>query len=233
MKILLKAQSEFQNIQLVINTLFSVKKERIENNVPYVSQFAHPEYSEKILKDGAEKTSDPSWKETGAESPDEYAKWVTTICGMACTAMALQYFKNQNVGIVALAKDALNHGVYEEHDSELSNMLYREYVDWIKNYGLRAKIYTRLSISGIQKILSDGGLVIVSVNPNIRGYQTAKVGQKGGHLVLVTGYDKTQKTIAIHNPSGFVSEDTQENHTLPTKDFVRFYAGRGIALSPQ
>ncbi|MFT7184589.1 MAG: hypothetical protein ACI9QC_000934, partial [Oceanicoccus sp.] len=168
--------------------------------------------------------------DTGALSPEEYAKWVLTTCGMACTSMTLQHFKSRKEGIVTLAKDALKHDVYREGASEISGMKYKEFTDWIEQYGLRAQIYTRANVRGLQKLLSDGKLVIVSVNPNIRGYETASLTQKGGHLVLVTGYDKMANTITLHNPSGFVSYDTQEDHTMPVHEFLKYYANRGVSV---
>ena len=102
---------------------------------------------------------------------------------------------------------------------------------WKKRYGVQGKIYTRLGVRGLQKLLSDGNVVIVSVNPNIREYETTSNEQRGGHLVLVTGYDKKENTLTLHNPSGFASQNTQENHTVPISKFLKYYAGRGIALS--
>jgi uncharacterized protein YvpB len=144
--------------------------------------------------------------------------------------MALQYLKNKNVGIVVLAKDAKVHGVYKKQGGELSDMRYKEFVNWIKGYGIQAKVYTRLSLRGLQKLLSDGNLVIVSVNPNIRGYETADVTKRGGHLVLVTGYDKKKNILALHNPSGFVSQKTHKNHIVSASEFNKYFAGRGIAV---
>ena len=231
MKLLIKIWSEIKNVQLVISALFSKQRDCIENIVPYVSQFAHPEYAEKILKDGVDKTSDPNWKETGAQSPEEYAEWVLTMCGMACTSMALQHLKNRKDGIVSLAKDAKNHGVYIESNGALSGMNYQEFADWVKGYGIQAKIYTRLGVHGLRKLLSDGDIIIVSVNPNIREYKTASDTQRGGHLILVNGYNKKDNTLTLHNPSGFVSQNTQENHVVPVSKFLKYYAGRGISLS--
>jgi len=112
-------------------------------------------------------------------------------------------------------------------------MRYAEFAKWIRNYGLRADIYSKLSIKGIQYALSQNKLVIISVNPNIRGYDTAPKMQKGGHLVLVVGYDRELGTITINNPSGFLSTDTQINHSLLIEEFKNYYAGRGIVLTPQ
>lgn len=231
MKLINKLQSEFDNIHLGISALFSIQKNQVENDVPYVNQFANPNYAEKILKEGVDKASDPNWKDTGATSPEECAKWVLTTCGMACTSMALQYFKKRTEGIITLARDAKTHGVYKEHNHELSSMHYKEFVDWVKSYGTQAKVYTRLSIRGLQKLLSAGDIVIVSVNPNIREYETVSDKQRGGHLVLVTGYNKTKNYVTIHNPSGFASQNTQQNHIVTVPKFLKYYARRGITLS--
>lgn len=231
MKIIRKTQSEFRNLRLQLLSLLSSTKLQIENNVPYISQFASPEYSEKVLRDNVNTATDPKWQNTGAESPEEYTKWVLTICGMACTSMALKYFNNDNTGIVSLAKDAMKHNVYKEQSDDISDMHYREYADWITKYRLRAEVYSKLTIRGIKYLLSNGNLVIVSVNPNIREYTIAPITQKGGHLVLVTGYNNTNNTVTIHNPSGFSSLNTQQNHTIQISKFLQFYAGRGIAIS--
>lgn len=233
MKLLDKIKTEIQNLRLMALSLFSSTKDKVEIDVPYVSQFAHPEYAERILKDGVEKTTDPNWKSTGAETAEEYADWVLTMCGMACTSMALKHFNGRDDGIVSLAKDAMRHRVYKQEGDELSSMHYKEFVEWLRDYGLRAEIYTRLGIHGLQKLLSDGKLIIVSVNPNIREDQADSTTQRGGHLVLVTGYDKQVNTLTLHNPSGFVSQNTQENHRVLVSKFLKYYAGRGIALASE
>jgi len=231
MKVFRKMQSELGNIKLQILALFSSVKPQVENGVSYVGQFASPEFAEKILREGVDKTTDPEWENTGAKLSEEYAKWVLIICGMACTSMALKHFKDKNVGTITLAKDALKHDVYRQEGDDISGMQYREYAKWVRGYGLDARVYSRLTMRGIEYLLSRGRLVIVSVNPNIREYETVSTTQKGGHLVLVTGYNKKNKTVTIHNPSGFTSSNTQQNHTISVLKFFQFYAGRGIAIN--
>ncbi len=230
MRIVKKLAQEWQNLFLEIIASVAPKKIRVENDVPYVSQFATPQFSEEILKNKVPKTEDPGWKDIGASSPEEYAAWVTTQCGMACTAMALKHLKGESPKLLELSREALSAGVYASEGEVITDMRYREFRDWVSSHGLQAMVYSRLSISGVQYLLSEGNLVMVSVNPNIRGYETAPKTQKGGHLVLVTGYDKERKTITLNNPSGFVSTNTQEKHTIPLSEFRSFYAGRGIAL---
>lgn len=233
MRLLLKLKNELSNLLLRLKALFHKPSIAVVHNVDFISQFANPNWAEKVLKDGWPKTSDPDWTLSGATALQEYEKWVTTICGMACTAMALKYFYNQNHQTITLASDALQKKVYREAKHELSDMHYNEYVTWIAGYHMSATSYSRLSLSGIRHILSKGGLAIVSVSPNIRGYQTAPLTQYGGHLILVTGYSDASGTITIQNPSGFVSQNTHHNHTLSYKNFSLFFAGRGIAVFKQ
>ncbi len=222
---------EFKNAIYELVAQFSRIPNRMNYDVSYVCQFAKPEHAELSLKKELDPLNDPHWAETGASSPKRYAEWAFTTCGMASTAMALSYFHNKNIKPALLAEDALLHGVYIESEKELSAMKYREFAKWIKKYNLYADVYTKLSAKGVRYALSKGRLVIVSVNPNIRGYDTAPIDQKGGHLVLVTGYNLDNKTIYINNPSGFVSNNTQVNHELSEKDFLSYYAGRGIVIT--
>ena len=214
--------------QKVRNTSF---KQNVNFDVPYMCQFATPEHAELSLKKELAPIDDPKWKETGAISPERYAQWAFTMCGMASAAMAIEHFEKKKILPAELAEDALAAGVYKEEPGDISSMRYKEFADWIRKYNLMATVYSKLSIKGIEFALSEGKLVIISVNPNIRGYETAPVDQKGGHLVIATGYNLQKGTISINNPSGFVSMGTQVNHTLHVQEFAKFYAGRGIVLS--
>ncbi len=205
-------------------------KKDIQYDPPFVCQFAKPEHSELSLRKELDPKDDPHWAESGATSQDRYADWAFTMCGMASAAMALGYFHGKDLKPAEMAEDALRAGVYRNEHDGLSGMRFREFSKWISKYDLRADVYTRLSIRGIRCALSEGKLVMVSVNPNIRGFNTAPERQKGGHLVLVTGYNSD--SISINNPSGFTSTATQVNHRLSLEEFSRHYAGRGVLLSP-
>lgn len=222
-------RQEMRNLGLALRAGLSPLPGSAENDAPFVCQFATPESAERSLKKELRAVDDPHWALSGAVSPERYAQWAFTMCGMACTAMALRYFSGDETQPAALAEDALSHGVYKEH-AEISSMHYKEYATWTGSHGLKANVYSRLTLGGIRHLLSRGMLVMVSANPNIRGYDTAPCSQKGGHLVLVTGFDRDADTITINNPSGFLSTNTQKGHRVRTKDFKRFFAGRGIAL---
>lgn len=222
--------SELKSLILRLKTSVLPIQSCVNNKVQYYSQFASPEYAEKVLKHGVALASDPNWEESGAKKVKEYEKWALTTCGMACTAMALDFYLSKQYKTVELAISAQNAGVYIIKDGELSGLRYQQYVKWLPKYGLKADLFKRLSLSGIKYLISKGSLAMVSVSPNIRGCQTAPDTQVGGHLVLVTGYNEKQKTITISNPSGFVSLSSHDNHVLAEAAFNKHFAGRGIAL---
>ena len=232
MKVFSRISQEIKNFIYGLRARSTSIPAIVNYDVPYVCQFATPESAELSLTKKLVPADDPDWKNTGAVSPARYSQWAFTMCGMASVSMALKHFKGNHTQVAQLAEDALQEGVYVEDSKDISSMKYKEFTRWIKKYGLQAEMYTTLSLKGIQLALAEGKLVIVSVNPNIRGYNTAPVIQKGGHLVLVTGYDKTASTVSLNNPSGFVSTNTQIKHTLSEWDFAHYYAGRGILVSP-
>ncbi|MFZ3032126.1 MAG: C39 family peptidase [Candidatus Moraniibacteriota bacterium] len=203
----------------------------VDYDVPYVCQFASAESVERVLSDHSLAEKDPKWSDTGAASPESYAKWAFAMCGMASTAMAIAFFQKKRIPIIELAESARKRGVYQEEEHTFSPMRYREFSEWIVRYGLKAGIRTRLSMAGIRYALSQGSLVIASVNPNIRGYATAPEDRIGGHLVLVRGFDTYEKVFFINNPSGCRSTNTQKRHRISEKVFSKYFAGRGLVLS--
>ena len=180
-KIFSRAIQEIKNIGYELKSMFSYVSEKVENDVPYVCQFSRPEQVEPTLRKKFAAVDDPYWQETGAISPERYARWAWSMCGMASALMAIRFFKkDMKIKVVELAEDAFRHGLYLEEPTCMSDMKYRQFAEWIPSYGLKAKVYTRLSVRGIEYALTHGALVVISVNPNIREYETAPVGQRGG-----------------------------------------------------
>lgn len=204
---------------------------RVSLDVPYVCQFAVPESAEPTLKKQLATIDDPNWMESGAASKERYALLAPNICGIASAAMVIGFYTGVTPKPVPLAEDAIKAGVFQETADDLTDMNYRMFAQWIPKYGLRADVYTRLSLSGIRHALSMGLLVIASVNPNIRGFVTSSEQKIGGHMVVVVGYDMDAKTVMINNSSGFTSLQSQKDHTMPTSEFLRYFAGRGIVIS--
>ncbi len=230
MKIFYKITGIIRNWGLLVRSLIARTPDRVRHNVPYISQFANPGWAEMVLKDGQPLAKDMLWPDSGAQTIEEYEHWALSLCGMACASMVLAFFTTKTYRTIKLAKDATKAGVYTETDGEISSMQYRPFVKWIKKFDIKAVIYTKLTLRSIQTLLADGALIIASVNPNIRGFNTAPNAQVGGHLVLITGYNKIEKTITIQNPAGFENNQSQENHSIPFKEWTIYFAGLGISV---
>lgn len=224
-----RLRQEIDNAVLAIISLRAPKR-RVAFDVPYVCQFAVPESAELTLKKQLAAIDDPHWMESGATSVERYAFLAPNICGIASAAMVIGYYTGSTPKSAVLAEDAIASGVFKERTDDLTDMNYRMFARWIPKYGLRATVYSRLSLRGIQYALSSGSLVLASVNPNIRGFITSSEQKIGGHMVVVVGYDMDAKTITINNSSGFTSLQSQKDHTLSESEFLRYFAGRGIVL---
>ena len=125
MKLFWRIVQEIQNVVYALRAQFGEIKDVVDHDVPYVCQFAKPESAELSLTKKLTPVNDPHWKETGALSPERYAQWAFTMCGMASVAMALGHFTNKDVLVAGLAEDALSGGVYVDEDGVISSMKYR------------------------------------------------------------------------------------------------------------
>jgi hypothetical protein len=230
MKLLHKIKRLCNNLTLKVLALFARTPERLRHNVPYVSQFANSSWAEMVLKDNQPIARDLLWEKSGARSIKEYERWVLSICGIACTSMALQFYKKGEYQTIPLARDAARVGVYKKDGDGISSMQYVPYTKWIKKFNLRGTIYTKVSFKSLCYLLAKKRLFIASVNPNISSFTSAPATQVGGHLVLITGYNKKEETLTLHNPAGFENNQTQSNHTISLKEFKIYFSGQGIAL---
>jgi len=233
MKIMKSSKQLFADLLYELQARKSYLPAKMEYPVPYVSQYARAKDVERLVKKDLRAIDDPNWYLAGACSSGEYARWAREICGMAAAKMAIKFFKNKKVLLISLAKEAYKYGVYRDRPGGgISDMRYQEFSTWIEKYGLKAEVRSRLSVRGIQYALAEKKLVIASVSPNIRGHVSSLSRRKGGHLVLMTGYDKNHRTLFLNNPSGFLSLKTQKRHEISDQEFKKYYAGRGILISP-
>lgn len=103
---------------------------------------------------------------------------------------------------------------------------YIAYVD--KELGWKARIAQGVTFQELMHEISKGNYVIASVSPHIR-HPESRPKLKGGHLVLMVGYDKARQEFYLHNPSG-ISKETQEYAAVKFNDFKKFFSGRGIVV---
>ncbi len=199
--------------------------------VPYFSQWESRELVEQFIKGHLKYREDPLWERSGATTPTEYEKYADSICGMACLKMALKFFHNKEIPLIQLTKQCASFGGYTKNFRK-EGLIYTGLKKFVEEeFELAVDIYHHLPLEFIFKLISEGKLVIASSNKNIRTPETATA-RKGGHLILISGYNTTDNTVIFNNPSGFTSNNSQENVKLNIDLFKKFFANRAIAIYP-
>ncbi len=198
-------------------------------NVPYYSQWESPDLVGAIIREEISARDDLLWKKSGAKSSEEYEFWANNMCGMACLKMVLEHKLNKNVPIVELGKECLRYGGYVLKPDTIDGLYYAPFVRFIKHeFDLDAKVVGRMSVDRIVRELAFGNYVIASVHHEIRSPDSSAF-QKGGHLVLVLGYNLEENKLFFHNPSGDTPQN-QSHATVSFSKFKKFFAGRGIVI---
>jgi hypothetical protein len=201
----------------------------LHENVPYFSQWEARELNKQILDRSYAAEDVPSWKESGAKTKDEYVQWSWAGCGMACTKMFLAYRTGNIIPLVVLGKKCSEYGGYTLPLEDSNGLLYAPYAQFMQDeFRIRAVPSSHMLMQEIITELSNGRFVIASVNPAIRDPKS-RPKKKGGHLILMLGYDLSNKEFYFHNPSGDTKEN-QEYATVAFADFKEFFSGRGVIL---
>lgn len=208
---------------------------RLPYKIPYVAQYASAERAEEFVRDEDLLKTDARWRESGAETPDEYAFSVPKLCGMACFQMVLLSIRRPTSKLVELGKKAMEAGCYlpdPKNPKRLIGLLHKPFLKFAKGFGFSGKLMWYIGPAIIAREILNKNFVIASASHDIRN-AGAKPENRQGHLVLVHGFEIKNCKISgfyIHNPSGFFGE-SQENHFVPTEDFINCFSGRIIVLS--
>lgn len=199
-------------------------------DIPYFSQWESKELVEDFVEGKKSAKTDPRWKLSGAKTLNEYDMWSWNVCGMTCFKMVLAKKLGKEHKTIKMARECEKYGGYKVTEKEIEGLYYDPFVIYVKDkFGLEAKVIRNfLTVSKIKRELVKGSFPIVSVNWRIRNPES-RPEKKGGHLVLMTGFDNSKKTLFLHNPSGFYKQ-SQENFEITEKDFKKFFAGRGILI---
>ncbi|MCA3361584.1 MAG: C39 family peptidase [Roseomonas sp.] len=195
---------------------------------PYFGQWESPGLIGDIIAGRSRAEDDPAWAESGAESPQDYARWADHLCGVACLRMALAARGITPPRARDLARVLTRYGAYvEEPSGFIRGLIYAPAILWLAEaHAMPAEIILDRAAEDIPRLLANGGLFIASVHPAMRRPSEPAPG-KGGHLVLVFG--AAGETLRLHNPSGHDAA-SQADARVPMPDFARFFAGRGIWL---
>lgn len=201
-----------------------------EHTFPYFSQWETPEMTLAVLSEGTSALHrDPLWRNSGAGTIEEYARWAVNVCGMACLKMILAA-RGELHPILSLARGCTGYGGYvvNEVDASIKGLIYAPFVAFVgERFGLAATTLTNIPTTDIPDVLSEGRVFIASVSSSIR-WPEREPPSKGGHLVLVTA--ASRDSVRFHNPSGH-DRASQADVEVPLSTFDRFFANRGIAVS--
>jgi hypothetical protein len=186
------------------------------------------ELTAQFLSGSISARDDPKWLVSGASSPEEYALWSYNWCGMACIKMVLAA-RGHDIPLMELCRRCAARGGYLVQDHVIEGLFYAPAVAMLhEEFHLPARVASRLSVGEIVDELQHRYFVIASVHPSIRHPSTIPP-SRGGHLVLLVGFDLEKEILVLHNPSG----DTlisQEYCEIACADFEKFFAHRGIII---
>ncbi len=192
--------------------------------VPVLTQFASPELVGPIVYEGHDRAADPAWRESGAATLDDYARWCGHLCGVTCFRM---FLGPSAPSLFELRDGALKYGAYTEAGGVIRGMVYAPFAAYAREaHGVDATVHRHLSVEEIGALLDEGRQVVASVHFEIRRPWLAAPG-RGGHLVLVTGRAADGR-LHFHNPSG-VDAGTRAA-VMSVDEFEPFFAGRGVSL---
>ncbi|MGL1890928.1 MAG: C39 family peptidase [Spirochaetaceae bacterium] len=210
-----------------------MKQRKLYQEFPYYSQWISSNLVGDIINGNIKAVDDPLWKSSGAITPDEYDFWAKNICGMACLKMILDYCKIKSPPLIELAKECTLYGGYKIQYDDVDGLFYVPFTKYLKErFELESLSVSPLSINEISTETLKGNIFIVSVHYLIRKPNILYSGKKGGHLVVITGVDTSEKCFYINNPSGN-SVSSQKNFKVDFNLFEKYFAGRGILINPR
>lgn len=196
--------------------------------VPYFCQWESAHLAGDIIQGKLALAEDPAWRDSGARDVDEYARWASHVCGMACLKMVLAARDGRLYPTLELARGSLPYGAYTEEGEKINGMIYAPFVRYVaEEFGLEARVHVGLRADELPGLMAQAAYFMASVHPWIR-WPERQPPKKGGHLVLITR--ATPDSVTFHNPSG--EPGTQVDVELPLAVFDEFFAGRGVAIMP-
>lgn len=204
-------------------------------DVPYVAQFASPQYIYRYIYEGFHGRDDPAWESFGAPDPDTYDFWARRSCALACLKMAVTAFDPRRaVTLWDLVQQGLAYDGYQAYD-QVGRLVdegwfYHALVSLAGDYGLRTLGHSYVSVAEICRLVLDGWLVAPAVTPELG--ERGRLRRYGGHMVLVYGFRWQAGQVdhlLLHNPSGRFP-DLQAHARIPVRRFARAFAHRLVAF---
>ncbi|KUF16427.1 C39 family peptidase [Streptomyces silvensis] len=195
-------------------------------HAPSLTQFASPDLVGRIVYEGHDPADDPAWRESGAATLEDYARWCSHLCGLTCLRMALG---PSAPSLFELRDGALKYGAYtEDAEGTIRGLIYAPFAEYVREvHAVDATVHRHLTVEEIAELLDAGRTVIASVHFEIRRPERPAPG-RGGHLILLTGRT-ADGALHLHNPSGIDARSRTAD--LSPAAFEPFFAGRGVSMA--
>lgn len=207
--------------------------------IPYVCQFASRDLVHAFLNEGRDVSTDPHWREYGADSPEEYAHWALRACGVVCVKMAVDGLTGQPSGTVmewVRAGLALDGYLVERRPDRPDKRVEKGWkhaalAQLANEAGCQARLAADLSMDDLAAEIMAGHVLIASVSSELG--EEVPITRRSGHLVVVYGVgldDGGQVSeVILHNPSGRRPE-LQAAARIQGGQFRDGFSGRGIVI---
>ena len=183
-----------------------------------------------IIRGELDLKDDPAWAGSGAADVDEYARWASHVCGMACLKMVLAARTGRVHPTLALARGSLPYGAYTVDGDDIKGMIYAPFVRYVEEvHGLRARACgpcngRATGLAGRGRVLHGVG---ASVDPLARPAAAEERRAPGAGDARRRGRDRVPQSI---RRTGGRRPAAQADARLAPAVFDRYFAGRGVAV---
>jgi hypothetical protein len=134
----------------------------------------------------------------------EYQRWIPEICGICCLKMIGDTIGvTSELSLYELTMMAVANGTFvTSGHGAIQGAFHYPLAELAERLGMRCRVMRPLDIAEITKALAQGMYAILSID-------TARVDNslRGGHLVLIYGYDEPTGSFLLHDCSSMMQPD--------------------------
>ncbi len=170
------------------------------------------------------------WKELGFKSFEDAEYWQNSSCGILCLKMGIEGILNDTIEPVS---KIISKGESLNAYSHQSGWSHRGLATLAKSYGIEALVKEKVNNDDLIHFLNQGYLAIISTKWAFQGKRNLKEKllfwkKNGGHLALVTGYEKNSGFYVNH--TSITEGYNWENKLISLKEFKHGFTGRCVVL---
>lgn len=163
----------------------------------------------------------------GCDTKEQLLLWRPEICGVCCLKM-IGDTKHRTLGVTLwqLTEDCVQQGAFRTDSStgKIEGIFHQPLVKTARTLGLHGFVIPRLPLILLRFFLTIRVTPILSID-----LQKLDPKYEAGHLVIITGYDKTSKSYVVHDPSSVLAVPGKFAH-VSSKVLKRISNKRGLIL---